>query len=478
MTKNIPIVVDLDGTLIRSDLLLETANESILANPLSIFPILKQLGKSRVSLKSFLSCRSVLDVSKLPYNQNLLEWLAEQKKVGRSIVLATASHEILAHKVAKHLGIFDDVFATRNDVNLKASNKRDLLVSKFGVKGYDYIGNDQPDMVVWASARKAYVVSSSDAFVSKVKALGNFEHAFSTETASVVSTLIRSLRPHQWIKNLLVFVPLVTAYRLMDSSSVIDAILAFLTFCMTASSVYILNDLADVNDDRHHHRKRFRPFASGNLSLAIGWFIWPLLLASAFLFSVMFLSTAYSWVLCGYFIMTLAYSFSLKQRAMLDVLVLACLYTLRIIAGAVAISVPLSFWLLAFSMFMFLSLAFIKRFSELRLARNNCHEGNLRGRGYVHHDLELVSSMGSSAGYLAVLVLALYIQDPHTVELYKFPQAIWIGCPILLYWISRAWLIAHRGLMHDDPIVFAIKDRVSWIVGVCIIGIFALAKVL
>jgi 4-hydroxybenzoate polyprenyltransferase len=251
-----------------------------------------------------------------------------------------------------------------------------------------------------------------------------------------------------------------------------------MVFGLTASSVYILNDLADVADDRHHHRKRFRPFAFGNLSLLTGWVAWPSLLIAAFVLASTLLPASFVWVLGAYFILTLAYSLRLKQSAMLDVLTLAGLYTIRIIAGAAAISVPLSFWLLSFSVFIFLSLAFIKRFSELKTARKSGHEGNIRGRGYVHQDLELVSSMGSSAGYLSVLVLALYIQDAVNANLYGAPQVIWLACPILLYWISRAWLIAHRGQMHDDPIVFAIKDRVSWVVGACFLGVFALAKVL
>lgn len=473
-----PLVVDLDGTLIKTDLLVESANEQLIANPLNAFKLFGRLQQSKASLKAHLAGLSQIDPASLPYNKAVVAWLHQQKVLGREIILATASHQLLADRVAAHLGFFDEVLATEGVLNLKAQNKRDALIKRFGEHGFDYVGNDEPDIAVWQAARKAYVVSSSLAFINRVKALGNLEEVFSAEQLPLGLALTKALRPHQWIKNLLIFVPLLAAHRFTDGVSLFNAFLAFIIFGLTASSVYILNDLADVADDRHHQRKRFRPFASGDLSLLTGWLAWPLLLLSAFIMAGIFLPLSFTGVLGAYFALTLAYSLQLKQTAMLDVLTLAGLYTIRIIAGAAAIAVQLSFWLLTFSMFVFLSLAFIKRLSELKSARHSGHEGNIRGRGYVHQDLELVSSMGSGAGYLSVLVLALYIQDAHTSELYAAPQVIWLACPILLYWISRTWLIAHRGQMHDDPIVFAIKDRVSWIVAGCFLGVFALAKVL
>ena len=248
---------------------------------------------------------------------------------------------------------------------------------------------------------------------------------------------------------------------------------------MTASSVYVLNDLVDVADDRHHSRKRNRPLASGNLSLLHGWLAWPVLLISAFTLAgpVGGLPMPFLLSLAIYFVLTVAYSLRLKQVPIVDVLTLATLYTLRIIAGAAAIAVPLSFWLLSFSMFIFLSLAFIKRYSELRVARDAGQIGLLRGRGYDPKDLELVSSLGGSAGYAAVLVLALYIQDDRTASMYATPSIIWLACPLLLFWISRVWLIAHRGHMHDDPIVFAMHDRLSWGIAALFASVFVLAKV-
>jgi len=305
----------------------------------------------------------------------------------------------------------------------------------------------------------------------------------SDKRSSIAGSILKAMRPYQWVKNVLLFVPQITAYSASNAavtsvSSISHMVIAFVVFCLTASSVYVLNDLLDVLDDRHHHRKRYRPFASGELSLLLGWILWPSLLVAAGTLAAFVLPSTFFAALVGYFVLSFAYSYTLKQKVVLDVLTLAALYTLRLIAGAAAVSVPLSFWLLAFSMFFFLSLAFIKRFNELQVALKAGHAGALRGRGYVpEQDLEIVSSMGVAAGYLAVLVFAMYIQDTHTAALYRTPQLMWLACPLLLGWISRVWLIAHRGKMHDDPIIFAIKDRTSWLIGVCLIGVFYLAKV-
>ena len=474
----LPLVVDLDGTLIKTDLLFESANQFITRKPFCLATLWAWLAQGKSHLKAQLAQNYSIDAPSLPYNRNLISWLSEQHQHGRKIILATASHKLLAEAVANHLGFFDEVLATEGDINLKASKKSDLLIGKYGERGFDYIGNDVADFPVWQSAHTSHVVSSSPAFIKRVRAIGNIAQTFPSERPSLIGSLVKALRPHQWIKNILIFVPLLAAQHFSDLLSDIQALIAFGVFGLTASSIYLLNDLVDVQDDRHHHRKQHRPFAAGNLSLITGWLIWPLLLVISFVLAWFLLPSAFIVVLAIYFALTVTYSLRLKQTAIIDVLTLASLYTLRIIAGAAAISVPLSFWLLTFSMFIFLSLAFIKRFSELKSARQANLNGPIRGRGYDHQDLELVSTMGIGSGYLAVLVLALYIQDSRTSELYHTPQLIWLACPTLLFWISRAWLITHRGQMHDDPIVFAIKDRMSWLVGLCFLGFFALAKII
>ena len=472
-----PLVVDLDGTLIKTDLLYESASNFIGEYPLRFFQMLGWLKKGKSYLKARCVEAGIVDVTLLPYNSNLVSWLHQQKALGRVIVLATASHRILADAVAEHLGFFDEVMATEGEINLKSKTKRDVLVGRFGERGFDYIGNDHADFPVWSSADTSYLVSSSSTFTNKVDSMSNLGEVFPDERPPLMQSLFKALRPHQWIKNLLIVVPLLAAHRLGNLSGDIDTLIAFIVFCLTASSVYVLNDLLDVADDRSHHYKRKRPFAAGHLSLLLGWFFWPSLLIVALFIACLALPGTFIMVLITYFVLTLAYSLWLKQSTILDVLTLACLYTLRLFAGAAAAGVFLSFWLLTFSMFFFLSLAFIKRFSEIQAARQADLDGQIRGRGYVHQDLEVVSSMGIGAGYLSILVLALYIQDFHTAVLYHSPMIIWLACPILLYWISRAWLLAHRGEMHDDPTVFAIKDPTSWVVSACFLSVFLLAKV-
>ena len=472
-----PLVVDLDGTLIPTDLLLESASQFVLSHPLQGFKPLLWALQSRATLKAKLAASTRIDVAALPYNTEVLHWLRVQKQQGRSLVLATASHSVLAHQVAAHLQLFDEVLATQDQVNLKAHAKAQALVARFGEDGFDYVGNDVADFAVWQKAHTAHVVGASAHVLARVRAMDKLGEVFDNNLPTPTHSVFKALRVHQWMKNLLVFVPLFTAHLYGDAQRLVLAALAFLAFSAMASSVYLLNDLVDVQDDRHHVRKRTRPFASGALSLLHGWLAWPVLLVASVSLSAAFLPLEFCATLGIYCVLTLAYSFKLKQVAVLDVLTLAALYTLRIMAGAVAVAVPLSFWLLLFSVFIFLSLALIKRFSELKAARDAGQSGALRGRGYAPEDLEMVSSLGGSAGFIAVLALALYIQDGQAPHLYGAPQLIWLACPALLFWISRAWLIAHRGQMHDDPVVFALKDKVSWGVVVFMASVLVLARV-
>ncbi len=471
------LVVDLDGTLIRTDMLVESASQFLIQHPFQFFKPLLWLMRGKAVLKTELAHRVHLDVTALPYNADLLDWLRAEKLTGRRLVLATASHRVLAEQVAQHLNLFDEVLATQGDINLKSTAKAQALVDRFGEGGFDYVGNDWPDVQVWAKAHTAHVVDAASSLLSRTQAQGNVGQVFNSNMPSKLVAMLKAMRLHQWMKNLLVFVPLMAAHQFADVQRDVLALMAFVIFSLTASSVYLLNDLVDVQDDRQHARKRNRPFASGALSLITGWTAWPVLLLAALVLSTWLMPVLFSVSLGVYFVLTVAYSLQLKQLAVVDVLTLAGLYTLRLIAGAAAVGVAASFWLLLFSMFIFLSLALIKRYSELKSARDAGQAGALRGRGYEPDDLELVSSLGGSAGFISVLVLALYIQDGQAAQLYAMPQLIWLACPVMLFWISRAWLIAHRGRMHDDPIVFALKDKVSWGVGVFMVGVLALARV-
>ena len=420
-----------------------------------------------------------LDVETLPYNQKLLAWLRLQKAAGSQLILITAGSSSIAGRIAQHLNLFDQVLVANADGSSAGLRKRILLVQHFGEKGFDYVGAHKSSTAVFSAANNGHLVSDSQRKIQHTATLCNLITVFSKGNPPRLTSLLKAVRLHQWMKNFLVFVPYLAAHQVQSSlSGTIQTVLAFVVFGLTASSAYILNDLLDIEHDRHHSRKCRRPFAAGHLDLGLGWAMWPTLLVAAFVIALCLLPPIFTIVLACYFSLTIAYSLRLKQIVMLDVLGLAMLYTLRIIAGAVAVPVPLSFWLLAFSMFLFLSLAFIKRYGELYGALGAGIRDQIRGRGYYPEDMSIVSSLGTAAGYIAVLVLALYIQDKHTAELYATPEIIWSACPFLLYWISRAWLIAHRGEMHHDPIVFALKDRVSWIIGSLVIGVFLLARVM
>lgn len=470
----VPLVVDLDGSLLRGDLLLETAMAFARTRPLELLKPLGWFLEGKAALKEGLATATQIDVSVLPYDPDVMSMIEAERRSGRKIVLATASHRDLAERVAAHLNVFDEVLATDRNRNLSGERKRDLLVEKFGRGGFDYIGNASDDIAVWANARRAYVVNPKTDVERRALAQGNVERVIHSNQPSLKAWM-KALRLHQWMKNVLIFVPLLAAHKVSDGQMLWQGLLAFLLFGLCASSVYILNDLLDLADDRHHRSKRNRPFASGRLSILSGLIAWPALLLIAFGGAVLLLPMRFAVVLLMYYALTLAYSLVLKRKMAIDVIALAMLYTMRIIAGAAAVEVKLTFWMLAFSMFMFLSLALVKRYPELQEARNKQSTEKMRGRGYFPGDLEMLATLGTASGYLAVMVLALYIHDMGTEAMYTHPELIWLACPLLLYWITRIWMLTHRGLMHDDPVVFAVKDRISLGVGALFCFVFWLA---
>jgi 4-hydroxybenzoate polyprenyltransferase/phosphoserine phosphatase len=458
----LPLCVDLDGTLISSDLLLESLLLLIKRNPFYLFQVPLWLMRGKAVLKAQIAARVTLNPAALPYNRPFLDWLASERANGRSLWLCTAANERLAEGVASHLGLFDGVLASNSATNLAGAAKAAQLVERFGEGGFDYCGNERRDLIIWKRARGAIVVRGGRRLERDAARQTSVLHSFPSHV-STARALLRALRPHQWAKNVLILVPLLAAHRAGDASSLAHAALAMVSFCLCASSVYIVNDLLDLEADRAHPRKSKRPFASGNLSITAGLVLAPILLAAAVTLAT-FLPWRFQLVFATYYVLTLSYSFALKGRVLIDALLLAGLYTLRIIAGAAAVAVPLSFWLLLFGVFLFLSLAFVKRFAELDALRR---QQRLRaaGRGYHVEDLPILQSLGTASGYLSVLVLALYINSPDIQALYQRPKLIWMLCLLMLYWVSRVWMKAQRGTMHDDPVVFALKDPVSLAVG-------------
>lgn len=465
----LPLCVDLDGTLTPVDTLHEALLDLAKRSPGAMLQLPGWMRQGKAAFKREVAARSELDVATLPWRQDLLTWLREQRDSGRSLVLATAAHHSIADAVAAHLGIFDEVIATGDGDNLHGNGKRRALVARFGERGYDYVGNEAADLAVWRSARSAIVVGPAR-LAARAFAVAAAGPVFTPEVASP-KTWIKAMRLYQWVKNLLVFVPAVLAHRIGEPAVLLDSLLAFLAFGLGASSVYLVNDLLDLAADRQHRRKSLRPFASGRLSAKSGVIAASLLLLFAIAIA---LSTGptFAAVLAVYFGFTLAYSLWLKRATTVDVMTLAGLYTLRIIAGGAATEVSVTFWLLAFSMFLFLSLAMAKRYTELfEVAKAGA--ASAAGRGYQASDLPALLSLGISAGYAAVVIMALYVNSAESQARYGDAHALWLTCPLMLYWISRVWMLSARGRMTDDPIVFALTDRISLglftVMGFCVL---------
>lgn len=463
--KGIPLCVDLDGTLLRTDSTWEAIVLLVKTKPHLLFVLPLWLLSGKSALKEKIAASAAVDITMLPYHETLLEFLRDEQKKGRRLVLVTGSTSSIARAVAGHLGIFDEVFATSTGVNLTGRTKANLLVDRFGEKGFDYIGNARIDLKVWEKARKAIVVNAAPGVQRTARKLGGVEREFH-DKESVFLAFFRAIRPYQWTKNILILVPIVTAHRLGDDAVLRQAMLAFISFCFCTSSVYLLNDLLDLTSDRLHPRKRFRPLASGQLPIPIALASIPLLLIASLLLALT-LPPLFTLVLLAYFLTTLAYSFYLKQFVLIDVLVLAGLYSIRIIAGHSATGIVYSWWLLMFAMFFFFSLALMKRSSELE---RTTQEGSktIAGRGYGVKDREIVSMLGSASGLISILILTLYMTSDQVVLLYARPQLLWLVVPVMLFWMSRIWLLAQRGVVHDDPIIFTLKDSVSYMAGVII----------
>lgn len=468
----LPLCVDLDGTLLKTDMLLETFILLLKKNIFYIFLVPLWLLQGKAFLKKQIAERVSFAPLNLPYNLEFLTFLKNEYTRGRKLVLVTASDYRVAEKISSHLALFQEVLASNGSVNLSGKNKLAALVHKFGAQGFDYAANGKIDLAIWPHAKNAIVVGAPLSLANTVSQTTPVSQHFPAEPFSF-SVFLKALRVHQWLKNLLIFVPLVLAHKLTHWPLLLQAGYAFISFGLCASAIYLLNDLLDLEADRAHSTKKSRPLAAGQLPLTWGFIMIPIFLLGSVLVAF-HLPIDFLVALGIYFLTTTAYSFYLKQVVLVDVLVLAGLYTLRIIAGAAAVSVVASQWLLAFSLFLFLSLALLKRFSELQTLRLQ-DEDKALGRGYLSGDLEQIASFGAASGYIAVLVLALYVNSREVLILYPNPGMLWLLCPLFLYWISHLWLLAHRGLIFDDPILFAVKDKPSYVVAIMIGGIMLIA---
>jgi 4-hydroxybenzoate polyprenyltransferase len=465
-----PLYVDLDGTLHPGDTLWDSVALAIQRRPLRALRLPFVLLGGPLSAKAWLARRIVPNVALLPYRTALVDLCRSERSRGRRVVLATAAHRRIAEAVADHLECFDAVIATET-VNRKGAAKLAAIRADAAERPFVYAGDARPDRRIWAASTGAIAVGRAAAW--RDSRAGAVVLARFPQAGGRIGAILAALRPHQWVKNILVFLPLLASHRILDPGASTASVVAFVAFCLCASSAYLLNDLLDIENDRAHHRKKFRPLAAGALPIPWALLLIPGLLAIAFALAMWTAPLAVA-VLAFYYVATLAYSVTLKHLVLVDVFALAGLYAIRLLAGHAATGIPYSPWLLGFMTFLFLSLAFAKRHAELSRLRSSGGQ-RIKGRGYRAGDLEPVAMFGVAAGFMAALVMALYVTSDAVALLYAAPMLLWGLCPLVLFWVTRVWLIAHRGELHDDPIVFTLRDVTSYLVGLCAAVLVAVA---
>jgi 4-hydroxybenzoate polyprenyltransferase len=464
-----PVCVDLDGTLVAGDLFWESLLSLVTTRPWMVMLLPIWLFRGRAYAKREVAKRVGINAASLNYRPEVLEFLRARRDEGHPLVLATAADDSHAHAVAQHLGIFSMVLASDGRVNLSGRHKADRLRTQFGADGFEYLGNDWVDIPSWKTAGRATIVAAPQALV-KTLTRELQQVRVLVPGRSISRAVTRALRPFQWVKNLLVFVPLITSHRLLEPGLILQALLAFVAMCGCASGIYIINDLLDLQSDRTHPSKKRRPFASGQLSVPVGILLSVGCILTGLTVAALSSTPMLFGVLVLYLSVTIAYSSRIKREPVADVFVLAGLYVLRVVAGGIATGILISTWLLAFALFFFLSLALVKRYTEVAV-RN----GDLPGRAYKAADDRWMHSIGTTSGYMAVLVLALYINAPDVSPLYSRPRVLWLLCPILLYWLTRTWFNASRGRGEDDPLIEAFRDPSSYLLALCSALIFLAA---
>ncbi|MEM7624617.1 MAG: UbiA family prenyltransferase [Planctomycetota bacterium] len=462
-TDPVPLCVDLDGSLLRTDLLWETLFAVLGNRPRLALKVPGWIKAGKATLKDNLAREAQVDAEHLPYHDELLAFLREQKATGRTLVLATASHQSYADAVADHLdGLFDHVIGSTATDNRRGEAKVAAIKDVVG-ETFDYVGDSDADVPLVEACRHLYLVDPSSGLARAAEKAGKTQRTFAADPASSgLKPLIKLVRPHQWAKNALLFVPMIMAHQI-NLPTFGWALLGFVAFCCAASSIYIFNDLVDIDSDRRHKSKRHRPLAAATVSVPNALKLGVGLLTTAFVVAALAAWGPGGWIMLGwvalYLVLTTLYSFSLKRRLLADVILLGWLYTHRVLAGGFVTDIDVSQWLLAFSTFLFISLAFAKRYTELYNAPPG--EANAR-RGYRAEDLPLIGNIGPTSGFMALLVFCLYLNGEMAGKLYSTPWVLWLVVPIMMFWILRVWFLAFRGELDDDPIVFAIRDRVSW----------------
>ena len=467
-----PLCVDLDGTLVFTDTLHESLILLLKNNPLFIFLLPLWVLKGKAYFKDQIAKRVNITAELLPYNKSVLEYIKERTEQGVKAYLVTASHQSVADAVAKHLGLFTEQFGSSDSSNYKGTKKTALLNEKFGRGQYDYIGNDKADLSVWTDSANAVVASHNNGLLRKAKAINANASQLKSDTKARPISYLKMMRIHQWIKNVLILLPLLLSHAITDLDKILQVCYGFFLFSFAASGIYIFNDLFDLNNDRAHPKKSKRQLASGEVPIARGFILGTLLWSISLIVSLIYFEILFL-LIVGYIVLNFLYSTVLKKLVLIDVVVLAGFYTIRIIIGSVMTGADLSFWLLTFSLFVFFSLALVKRYSEI--AFHTKDNTGVRGRGYHSEDELITTILGVASGLMSVLVMALYIHDPHTQQLYSNTNWLWFTIPVLLYWMSRLWLLAHRRLITDDPMLFALKDAESYVTALLLMFGFYMA---
>lgn len=459
------IICDLDDTLLKTDLLFEQWILLLKTKPLMFLQSLFWLFKGRAYFKNRIATLTSLSAATLPYRTEVIEVLKAYRSDSNNVlVLASASPTIWLDPIAAHLGLFDRTLGSSATTNLKGKAKFAALQEIIGRNSFTYIGDHEVDLEIWKHSTSIIAVNPSKSLSTKISLLKKETKTLIDPKRNIAKILAKQLRPHQWIKNILVFLPAVASHRYLDLSVLGNTLLGFASFSLIASFVYVLNDLLDLNADRAHHSKKNRPLACGLLPIRRGIAILPILFFGAVGIGF-FLPPYYLGWLAVYLGLNIAYSFYLKQSVIIDVIILSFMYTLRIFAGSAATAIPISEWLLSFSTLFFFSLACVKRYTEISRSKNKL---TIDGRGYRQLDHSMIQSLGVSSGMLSILVVLLYLQSGDVRALYANPQNLWFATPVLLFWISRIWLLTNRDEIHDDPVVFAVRDRVSWLCAVAI----------
>jgi len=465
--RHVPLCIDLDGTLVATDTLWEGVASVLVRRPWLILAVIAWAIAGKAVLKREIAARYQSAGADWPYRAEVIERIRLAREAGQPVWLVTGAAESTAQAIADHLGLFDRVLHSTGTENLTSRRKRDRLVSLCGDGGFDYAGNSRDDVKVFDAARRAIIVAPD-------RAARRWGASHGAEFLSLAKTsrlaLLKSIRVHQWLKNVLIAVPLILNHEYANAQLVLAAIAAFFSFSFLASTVYVVNDISDLANDRHHPRKRLRPLASGAVSIPVACFTAAaLLLASVALASL--LPPDFWAVLVFYAVITTVYTFVLKRKLLVDVFTLASLYTVRIVAGAAATGVELSFWLLAFSIFFFLSLALVKRYVELNELAEDAGT-RLKGRSYVGSDKDMIGQAGVASAFSAAMVLALYVDSTEVASMYHQPALLWPLCPLILYMLLRIWILARRSQMHEDPVVFIMRDwrsQLTTVAGACLV---------